>query len=323
MSGGGHESRFAEMSNNPPPPGTIDDTEGAPPNRKTLPDPYIKNPEYERYQRRSSRSPETHHRRGRHHHDRRRYSRSRSSSYERDRHHSRRKRDSRSSRRRRSHSSSRSRSPTPNRDRKSTRRSNSYERKPCKSRSRSASRERDDDPKRGYRTSRFSSTKQSRTRSKSPRGSANYEQQYQHYYPQSSKDLEAAGATVEEEDEADQPKENAFKNDGSFMAMFKKMQEEKERQEQADAQKQLDEPILAAAMSTSSGGGLAPVRAFPGIGKRRGGRVLKTGIVAKAKVEEDDANDEVQDAWSIYLKEVKRYKEACCDDDSKTRPLVK
>lgn len=135
--------------------------------------------------------------------------------------------------------------------------------------------------------------------------------------------MEAAAATVEEEDESDQPKENAFKNDGSFMEMFKKMQEEKERQQQADAQKQQQEEPVLAAMSSSSGGGLANLRAFAGIGKRRGGRILKTGIVAKAKVEEDDANDEVQDAWSIYLKEVKRYKEACCDDDSKTRPLVK
>jgi len=65
------------------------------------------------------------------------------------------------------------------------------------------------------------------------------------------------------------------------------------------------------------------VKVMPAFGKRRGGKVLKTGIVEKrSNVKEDDVGS-AQDPWSIYLKEVKKYKEACCDDDSKTRPLVK
>lgn len=62
---------------------------------------------------------------------------------------------------------------------------------------------------------------------------------------------------------------------------------------------------------------------LPTFGKRRGGRVLKTGLVQKPKAATHVEEDEPKDAWSIYMKEVKRYKEACCDDDSKTRPLVK
>lgn len=109
-----------------------------------------------------------------------------------------------------------------------------------------------------------------------------------------------------EEEETEPPKENAFKNDGSFLEMFKKMQEE---QKAANAQKTTPEN--------------EPKKPLPAFGKRRGGRVLKTGLVQKQTVVQNTEGPEPQDAWSIYLKEVKRYKEACCDDDSKTRPLVK
>ncbi|XP_018325414.1 pre-mRNA-splicing factor 38B [Agrilus planipennis] len=114
----------------------------------------------------------------------------------------------------------------------------------------------------------------------------------------------------DEDDDEDTPtKENMFKNDGSFLEMFKKMQEEQKVAEAAkktnDAEV-LDKPFIP-----------------PAFGKRRGGRVLKTGMVQKTRtVTESDFTDP-KDAWSVYMKEVKRYKEACCDDDSKTRPLVK
>lgn len=108
--------------------------------------------------------------------------------------------------------------------------------------------------------------------------------------------------TIEEE-EVEPPKENAFKNDGTFLEMFKKMQEEQTKAQEAKSSEAR--------------------RALPAFGKRRGGRVLKTGLVQKTKVAAPVETSEPQDAWSVYLKEVKRYKEACCDDDSKTRPLVK
>lgn len=89
--------------------------------------------------------------------------------------------------------------------------------------------------------------------------------------------------------------------------MFKKMQEE---QQKAEAAKQ-------------EAGTSETKKPLPFFGKRRGGRVLKTGMVEKTRAMQDNELEHAQDAWSIYMKEVKKYKEACCDDDTKTRPLVK
>jgi hypothetical protein len=62
----------------------------------------------------------------------------------------------------------------------------------------------------------------------------------------------------------------------------------------------------------------------PMVGKRRGGRVLKTGMVEKVKkVSDKDDPSKPKDAWSVYLAEVRRYKEASCEEEGKTRPLVK
>lgn len=111
---------------------------------------------------------------------------------------------------------------------------------------------------------------------------------------------------IEEEEEEDSPKDNVFKNDGSFLEMFKKMQEQQQKA-QEETKAALDEPKK-------------PL--LPAFGKRRGGKVLKTGLVQKVRQPTEEENN-VSDAWSVYMKEVRRYKEACCDDDSKTRPLVK
>lgn len=89
--------------------------------------------------------------------------------------------------------------------------------------------------------------------------------------------------------------------------MFKKLQEQKQAEE-------------AAKQEASSSEAKRPLPMF---GKRRGGRVLKTGMVQKTRNLQDADINDPQDAWSVYMKEVKKYKEACCDDDSKTRPLVK
>lgn len=217
---------------------------------------------------------------------RRRHSRSRS----RDRY---RRSRSRSRRKRRRYSSSRSRSRTPN-----------YRR-------RRRSRPR-------YSSSRFSRSK-SRSRSKSP-------SRYRHKSYRSRKDRERAHRSssprhpnegialdadtnevdmkIEEEDDEDNLKDNVFKNDGSFLEMFKKMQEQQEKaQETAPVPGDIKKPVL------------------PTFGKRRGGKVLKTGMVQKVRQPTDEEN--ATDAWSVYMKEVRKYKEACCDDDSKTRPLVK
>ncbi|CAG9771137.1 unnamed protein product [Ceutorhynchus assimilis] len=104
-----------------------------------------------------------------------------------------------------------------------------------------------------------------------------------------------------EEDEEENP--IPFKNDGSFLEMFKKMQEEKAKEE-PPPEVEVKKPVL------------------PMFGKRRGGKVLKTGIVAKLKNPENEEATN-SDAWAMYMREVRRYKEEHCDDDSKTRPLVK
>lgn len=233
----------------------------------------------------------------------RKRSRSRSYDRHRSRHSHRRRHRSRSrsrGRRKRSRSrsrgyrrSSRSRSRSSSYDRHRRRRSRDHRRKRSRSHSRSTRSKSRDRNRRHYRSRRYSRSRD---------------------YPNSPKDTFVDNPDLnnveEEEEEIEPPKENAFKNDGSFLEMFKQMQE----QQKADE----------AAASASANEIKKP--APPPFGKRRGGRVLKTGMVEKTKLADgnsDGASKEPQDAWSIYLKEVKRYKEACCYDDSKTRPLVK
>ena len=66
-----------------------------------------------------------------------------------------------------------------------------------------------------------------------------------------------------------------------------------------------------------------PPPPLPVFGRRRGGKILKTGMVKKVRPIEESAADAPNDAWTLYLQEVKKYKSASCDADSKTRPLVK
>lgn len=101
-----------------------------------------------------------------------------------------------------------------------------------------------------------------------------------------------------------------FANDGSFLETFKRLQGQpgdpgptSYDQRLAHRQLQPQQPVF---------------------GKRRGGKILKTGIVAKPKViDEPDAESNKNDAWAMYLQEVKKYKSVSCDTDEKTRPLVK
>lgn len=96
-----------------------------------------------------------------------------------------------------------------------------------------------------------------------------------------------------------------FANDGSFLEKFKEMQERFAQQQ--ETQQRDDERL----------------RLLPMTGRRRGGKILKTGIVEKPKRIEDNPADGPKDAWSLYLQEVKRYKNATCDPDAPSRSLVK
>lgn len=131
-----------------------------------------------------------------------------------------------------------------------------------------------------------------------------------------------------------------FANDGSFLEMFKQMQQQTAAlammQPMATPSAIIpEEPAavpyyMAAAASTMPTPSAStftqtvkePVP-IPVVGRRRGGKILKTGIVKKPKPIEDATVDAPNDAWNLYLQEVKKYKNASCDADSKTRPLVK
>lgn len=144
--------------------------------------------------------------------------------------------------------------------------------------------------------------------------------------------------------------QNAFRNDGSFLEMFKRMQEAN-----ASGASGASSPIKTAppapapvpsrpetsqsmlseelnpGPSTSSGNASSgdesskdALKRAPLVGKRRGGRVLPTGVVKKKRADGEEGSEEKpKDAWSLYMAEVKRYKETSCEEDGKTRPLVK
>lgn len=137
-----------------------------------------------------------------------------------------------------------------------------------------------------------------------------------------------------------------FANDGSFLEMFKRMQQQGTPMEEESnaAQSQYysgvsDVAVPPPASAATAAAAIASVPnqihvktaqqlqsqpvPIPVVGRRRGGKILKTGIVKKQKPIEESYVESPNDAWNLYLQEVKKYKNASCDADSKTRPLVK
>lgn len=113
-----------------------------------------------------------------------------------------------------------------------------------------------------------------------------------------------------------------FANDGSFLETFKKLQEQQQQQHHHFDDRKTVLIAKSTIPSSSSGSSFNPNA--PVVGKRRGGKILKTGIVQKPRVQDEGETDVNQtDAWAMYLQEVKKYKNISCDADSKTRPLVK
>lgn len=220
-----------------------------------------------------------------------RRSRSRSRSYRR-RHRSRSRHRHRKSRSRsagRHRRRSRSCSKSPSHDRSRHKYGKEYRRRRSRKHSRSVTRSRSRSSNRRNRYSRL--TRKSYSRS-----------------PAFEKASNSDDDAYKDDEDAEEANKNTFKNDGTFLELFKKMQEEQQQKVEAEKAEQAN---------------TSDVKKPPLFSKRRGGRVLKTGVVAKKRVEDEMEESNSQDPWSIYLKEVKRYKEACCDDDSKTRPLVK
>lgn len=137
-----------------------------------------------------------------------------------------------------------------------------------------------------------------------------------------------------------QQAQNAFKNDGSFLEIYQRFQ-----QQQQQKAKLAELPILDVQVSqTSSASSSAAtnciittttttsavnsekrsetLKTLPIIGKRKN-KALKTGVVKKVKVDDEKKLSKPTDAWSLYLDEVKRYQETVGEQDNKTRPLVK
>lgn len=124
-----------------------------------------------------------------------------------------------------------------------------------------------------------------------------------------------------------EPSHPVFANDGSFLEIFKKMQ-----QQQTFVQQQVGEGVQIHAVPNTvakPAPSVAPVPQhhppppLPIMNRRRGGKILKTGVVAKPKSANDMDTGDVKDFWSIYLREVKKYKSTACESESKTRPLVR
>ena len=139
-------------------------------------------------------------------------------------------------------------------------------------------------------------------------------------------DEESGGEETQDSAKAEQEKlKNVFQNDGSFLEMFKKLQEaakaSSEVAECSTAEPEAPVKQEAAPRPTPPAMLRRPVAASI-VGKRRGGRVLPTGMVKKQKKEEEEV-ETPKDAWSLYMAEVRKYKEASCEEEGKTRPLVK
>lgn len=125
--------------------------------------------------------------------------------------------------------------------------------------------------------------------------------------------------------------QNAFKNDGSFLEVFKRFQQQQQTPQQPKSQicvSQTSSPAAAVAaiasttLAVTSENRPETLKTLPIIGKRKN-KALKTGIVKKIKPNNEKKESKSTDAWSLYLDEVKRYQETVGEQDNKTRPLVK
>jgi hypothetical protein len=114
------------------------------------------------------------------------------------------------------------------------------------------------------------------------------------------------------------------------LEMFKKMQEANNKTDPETVETPSSEPSVPETSTSVKQEGVprqgaaVPRRGMAAgiVGKRRGGRVLPTGMVKKQKREEE-VEEKPKDAWSLYMAEVRKYKEASCEEEGKTRPLVK
>lgn len=118
-------------------------------------------------------------------------------------------------------------------------------------------------------------------------------------------------------DDDDSPQaQNSFKNDGSFLEVFKRLQQQQEQTPQKSNSVQASSSITAELKSATIKSKL------PIIGKRKT-KKLKTGVVKKVKLDNDKKPSKSTDSWSLYLEEVKHYQETVGEQDNNRRSLVK
>lgn len=132
-----------------------------------------------------------------------------------------------------------------------------------------------------------------------------------------------------------QQAQNAFKNDGSFLEVFKRFQQQQQTPQQSKSEVQTSSsaaatattaavamPANATTLNVASDKRSETLKTMPIIGKRKN-KALKTGVVKKVKPDDEKKQSKPTDAWSLYLDEVKRYQDTVGEQDNKTRPLVK
>ncbi|XKL64155.1 hypothetical protein PGB90_004241 [Kerria lacca] len=112
---------------------------------------------------------------------------------------------------------------------------------------------------------------------------------------------------------------NIFRNDGSFLEMFKKMQNASQPTNNVATVSsntvRIKKDIVEEQPTVS--------KPMPLVGRRRGSKALPVGKVKKVKMEDESKKSTTTDAWAKYLEEVKKYKETYCDSETKNRSLVK
>lgn len=114
---------------------------------------------------------------------------------------------------------------------------------------------------------------------------------------------------------------NIFRNDGSFLEMFKKMQNASQSGSAAVTTKP-NVPVKSVEKEDKEQPSVVS-KSVPLVGRRRGSKALPVGKVKKLKTEDEDSKPATTDAWAKYLEEVKKYKETYCDSEAKNRSLVK
>ncbi|XP_076346478.1 telomerase RNA component interacting RNase-like isoform X1 [Tachypleus tridentatus] len=116
---------------------------------------------------------------------------------------------------------------------------------------------------------------------------------------------------------------NMYANDGSFLEMFKKMQEASQKESEASEARYGHGSGTEQSQDGEKKKNGERKTGPTFVSKRRGGKILKTGMVKKLKTNPKKEEEKPTDAWSRYLEEVKKYKQHACEDDSRMRPLVK